>query len=380
VRCPGSTWEPTPRVASGVLIALMLVVPSAVMQTAVHSVHADTPLKSKVAGVPGWFSTYLGGRGNDAGVSVAVDAHDNVYVAGTTQSTNFPTVHAIQGTNHFRRGLDTLEGTGSAFVTAMSPAGRIIYSTYLGGRNGELTTGITVDRHGNAFIVGDTYSTDFPTLHPVQTACQLNPQYSTPCDDAFVTKLDPTGRMAYSTYIGGTDQEHPAGIAVNSRGEASIVGSTSSADFPTIHALQAHWAPGGSDTTDVFVTTLSASGNRLVFSTYLGRHDDNEGYGIAVDGKDNLYLTGTSDSTDFAGAVGRHGPGNDSVFVAKITAAHALAYVFRFGGSPDESAGVQTTPHSITVDPRGEVVIAGTTSYPSFPVAHALQRTLGGGD
>jgi Beta-propeller repeat len=142
VRCPGSTWEPTPRVASGVLIALMLVVPSAVMQTAVHSVQADTPLKAKVASVPGWFSTYLGGRGNDAGVSVAVDAHDNVYVAGTTQSTNFPTVHAIQGTNHFRRGLDTLAGTGSAFVTAMSPAGRIIYSTYLGGRNGELTTGI----------------------------------------------------------------------------------------------------------------------------------------------------------------------------------------------------------------------------------------------
>jgi len=240
------------------------------------------------------YSTYLGGSFFDAGLSVAVDAHGDAYVTGSTLSTNFPTKHAFQAT--------LKSSSGNAFVTKLDADGdSLVYSTYLGGSessgsevdfSGDLGDGIAVDRYGNAYITGITASPDFPTKNAFQPALG-GPLSAT---NAFVTKLDVDGdALVYSTFLGGSGFfDRGSAIAVDAKGEAYITGVTSSSDFPTKHAFQHHLK----GTRDAFVTKLCPAG-LLAFSSYLGGTDDDHGNGIAVDAESNAYVTGFAASHDF---------------------------------------------------------------------------------
>jgi hypothetical protein len=194
----------------------------------------------------------------------------------------------------------------------------LAYSTYLGGNITDVGYGIAVDSAGNAYVTGNTSSTDFPTT-PGAFATTKNS-----VDDAFVTKLNASGTaLVYSTYLGGngtngTDVGY--GIAVDSAGNAYVTGATLSTDLPT--------TPGAFETTnngsdDTFVTKLNASGTGLVYSTYLGGNSADFGYGIAVDLAGNAYVTGETNSTDFPTTPGAFdttdNPGRD-VFVTKLNA------------------------------------------------------------
>ena len=139
----------------------------------------------------GWFfSTYLGGGSSDSGDGIAVDSSGNAYVVGWTVSPDFPTVNAFQG---------TLAGNSDAFVTKLNASGKtLVYSTYLGGSSGEIGHGIALDSSGNAYVVGVTRSSDFPTANAFQGTLAGN-------TDVFVTKLNASGNgLVYSTYIGGS--------------------------------------------------------------------------------------------------------------------------------------------------------------------------------
>jgi hypothetical protein len=186
------------------------------------------------------YSTYLGGSGDDWGGGIAVDGAGSAYVTGTTGSTNFPTQSPFQATLQ--------GGYYDVFVTKLTPAGNALaYSTYLGGSGYDGAVGIAVDAAGSAYVAGNTNSADFPTQSPYQATNQGG-MY-----DAFVTKLSPAGNApAYSTYLGGTDEEMSYGIAVDGAGAAYITGLTWSADFPTQSPFQG--ALQGVD--DVFVTKL----------------------------------------------------------------------------------------------------------------------------
>ncbi len=211
------------------------------------------------------YSTYLGGSGDDHGQAIAVDPSGNVYVTGYTFSTNFPTANPLQGAYG--------GGTYDAFVAKLNSAGSaLVYSTYLGGSGYDLGLGIAADASGNAYVIGDTSSTNFPTVNPLQAGYGGG-------SDAFVAKVNATGSaLVYSTYLGGSGGDQGQGIAVDSSGNASVTGTTQSTDFPTANPLQAKLSGIG----DAFVAKLNASGLALAYSTYLGGSDFDQGHDIAV--------------------------------------------------------------------------------------------------
>jgi Beta-propeller repeat len=274
-----------------------------------------------------FYSTYLGGTGDDRGRSIAVDSTGNAYVTGWTSSADFPTTSPMQGA--FGGGTD-------AFVTKINSNGSgRFYSTYLGGSGSEIGFGIAVDGSGNAYVAGRTDSSNFPTTNPLQIS-------NGGATDVFVTKLNAAGSSrVYSTYLGGSGSDLGQGIAVDGAGNAFVTGYTSSTNFPTTSPLQV--SNGGS--LDAFVTKINAAGSARVYSTYLGGSGDDEGFGIAVDGSGNAYVTGPTGSTNFPTTnpiQGTNG-GSTDAFVLSISG-NAPVAAFR-----DTSGGIELTSELSTL-------------------------------
>ncbi len=207
------------------------------------------------------YSTYLGGSSQDVGYAIAVDSDNYAYVTGQTQSTNFPTGNAYQAS--------TGGGTTDAFVSKLSSAGTsLVYSTYLGGNSNDDGYGIAVDSAYCAYVTGYASSNNFPTMNPYQA--DLNA-----IRNAFVTKLSSSGSsLVYSTYLGGSSVDYGKDISLDSVGSAYVTGQTNSTNFPTLNPYQAA-RPG--TTNSPFVSKLSSSGSSLLYSTYLGGSDWDDG-------------------------------------------------------------------------------------------------------
>jgi hypothetical protein len=247
----------------------------------------------------------------------------------------------------------------------------LVYSTYLGGGGEDRGTSIAVDSFGNAYVTGLTFSINFPTTTGV---------FQTPFaggDDVFVTKLNAAGSaLIYSTYLGGSSVDEGYAIAVDSSSNAYVTGLTSSTDFPTTTgAFQMTSGRGGGD---AFVTKLNATGSALLYSTYLGGSDLDEGTGISVDSSGNAYVAGVTYSTDlpttteaFQTTIG----GGDDAFVAKLNATgSALLYSTYLGGSGFDVG------RGIAVDSSGNCYVTGDTLSTNFPTTTgAFQTTSGGG-
>ena len=301
------------------------------------------------------YSTYIGGKGGDEPFGIAVDTLGCAYITGVTDSTDFPTVNAYQF---------TLSGGYDAFVTKINAAGNgILYSTYLGGSGGDAGLGIAVDSTGCAYITGDTLSTDFPPVNAYQST--LRGVY-----DAFVTKINPAGSaLVYSTYLGGSNDEHGLGIAVDSSGYAYITGWTYSTDFPLVNPLQSKFS-------ETFVTKLNTTGNGIVYSTYSGGSLAHLVHSIAVDSSGCAYITGETRSTDLPlmNPIQSTLRGGYDAFVTKINAAgNGLVYSTYLGGTGDDYG------MGIAADSSGSAYITGQTNSTDFPLANAYQSTLKGG-
>jgi PKD repeat protein len=303
------------------------------------------------------YSTYLGGNAGDQVYGITVDGAGNVYATGWTASADFPTTPGAFDTN--------FGGVADAFVTKLNATGStLIYSTFLGGSDFDLVYGgsIEIDSAGNAFIAGSTDSDDFPT-----TSGAFDTTFNG-MRDGFVTKLNATGSaLVYSTFLGSSGFDAIYGdIAVDGVGNAYVIGSTNSADFPT--------TSGAFDTTfngvrDGFVTKLNAAGSTLLYSTFLGGSDLDTIYGgIDVQDNGNAYVTGTTYSVDFpttAGAFDTTYNGNGDVFVAKLNAAGSgLVYSTLLGGTERDFVN---GGGGIAVDTTGIAHVAGSTDSADFP-------------
>ncbi len=320
------------------------------------------------------YSTYLGGTTEDAGFAIAVDADGNAYVTGLTTSTNFPTATAFQPAIAGKPPRGLTVHPFDVVVLKLNPTGSaLVYSTYLGGSGEDEGIGIAVDSSGSAYVTGQTTSTNFPTANPLQAA-------AAGAWEAFVTKLSPDGTaLVYSTYLGGLAEDYGEGVAVDGDGNACVTGITSSTNFPTANALQTNYNGGAYD---VFATKLSAAGTELVYSTYLGGQDEDQGLRVALDAAGNAYVTGKTFSTNFPTANALQaqlgGFTNEFVasdaFVAKLNAAgSALVYSTYLGGdSTDEG-------WDIAVDALGNAYVGGLSLSTNFPVtANALLSTNAG--
>lgn len=310
------------------------------------------------------YSTYLGGSGTDYGDAIAVDGTGDAYLTGYTYSSNFPTQNAAQA---------AYNGNIDAFVTELNPAGNgLVYSTYLGGNNQDFGNGVALDGAGDAYVVGQTYSTTFPTANALQGTCNGCSNASN--SDAFITKLNPSGGFLYSTYLGGNAYDYAQAVAVDGNGNAYVTGGTNSTTFPTQTPVQA--SSGGAY--DAFVSKLSADGSVLLYSTYLGGGGNDDGYGIALDAQGDAYLTGKTQSTNFPTqnalyATNGGGTSGYDAFVAQLnTGGDALVYATYLGGNGDDVA------YAIAVDGTGDAYVTGQTFSTNFPTANALQSTCDG--
>jgi len=177
------------------------------------------------------FSTYLGGNAWDTAATLTVDSDGDIYIAGVTDSLNFPLVSPLQS----QYGGAGTDGFGDSFVTKMKGDGSaLLYSTYLGGAGADHSRSIAVDAQKNAYVVGVTESANFPTSNPYQSA-RRGPW------DAFLSKINASGSgFAYSTYFGGSGSDFGGDVTVSGAGVPTIIGNTNSAsDFPLANACQA---------------------------------------------------------------------------------------------------------------------------------------------
>jgi len=296
------------------------------------------------------YSTYLGGSGYEYGYGLAVDASGYAYITGYTYSTNFPTEGEYQ----------TDQGTDDVFVTKLDSSGSaLVYSTYLGGNSYDQGYDITIDASGNAYVTGNTTSTDFPTENPFQS------DHGGGFFDVFVAKLNNSGNsLAYSTYLGGDGDDHSYSIEVDSSYNAYLTGFTLSSNFPTKGEYQT-----GQGNIDAFVTKLNSAGNDLVYSTYLGGNEEDYGRRLALDASGNAYITGYTHSFTFPteGEYQTNQIGVDA-FVTKLNSAgNSLVYSTYLGGS-DIDYG-----YGITVDASGNSYIIGETNSPDFPTEGEYQ-------
>jgi len=249
------------------------------------------------------YSTYLGGKGRDAGNSIAVDAAGVAYVTGVTSSPNFPLKNAVQSTY--------AGGDYDAFAAKLNPSGgALLYSTFLGGSGYDAGDSIAIDSAGTAYVTGYTTSSNYLTQGAVQRAYGSKPGKSR-AGDAFVAALTTSNNVLYSTYLGGNGYDVGYGIAVDRVGDAYVTGYTASTNFPVRDALVSFF---GNSTGRAFVTKLNPLGSAIVYSTYLGGEGLTYGRAIASNGIDNVYVTG------FAGAGAGTTTGN--AFLAALGPTH----------------------------------------------------------
>ncbi|MEN3040157.1 MAG: SBBP repeat-containing protein [Bacteroidia bacterium] len=314
------------------------------------------------------YSTFLGGSGSDQGQGIAVDGNGQVYVAGSTNSSNFHvSSNAFQG---------TLAGFFDAFVTKLNAGGsNILYSTYLGGSQMDQAFDIAVDGSGQAYVTGQTMSDNFDV-----TSGAFQSAYSGSGYDAFVTKLNANGTgLVYSTYLGAGDSDQGFGIAVDGSGHAYVTGSTQATDFPVTSGAYQSTKAGGPFTSDVFVTKLNPAGNGLVYSTYIGGGSNDAAYDIAVDGSGNAYITGETESANYdvtTGAYQGSRSGGKDLFVTKLnTSGSELVYSTYLGGSRNEIG------FGIAVDGSGQAYVTGWTDSDDYDLTTGVaQGTFSGGN
>ncbi len=330
------------------------------------------------------YATYFGGGGDEQGTSLAVDAAGNAYFTGGTNSKDYPAVPKAAGNGP--------HGASDVFVTKLDPTGQhILYSVILGGTGDEEAAGIAIDSAGNAYITGGTFSNDFPVLHAFQS-------HNKGASDAFVVKLDASGNLVYSTYLGG-GQMQPCGcknyhyglagdigfaIVADSAGNAYVGGETWSADFPfTLGVLGAEPDHGSA-----FVAKFGVSGD-LLFSTIIDGRGWDRARAIALGASGTIWAAGNSYSPNLPTTPGAIQPvyGGDGGhvdsrtgdgWVAKLNPAAAggniiVALTYLGGSWDDEISAIQP-------DSADNLYATGSTVSTDFPVtAGALQTKYGGG-
>lgn len=303
------------------------------------------------------FSTFIGGRDYDCGVSIALDKLGNVYVAGTTRSIDFPIRNAL---------YDTYIGRSDCFLVKLNPNGTtLLYSTFIGSQYNDNAADIAVDDAGCVYMTGATKPT-FPLLNAYDDS------YNGGAYDCFVLKLNANGSsLLFSTFIGGADTDHARAIAIDDQGNSYVCGYTWSTDFPTYHACY----DSHNGESDCFVFKLSANGSILSYSTYIGGGNSEYAYSIVVDSSGFAYVTGETWSEDFptVNLYNTTYAGLGDCFIFKLNEYGDTILYSTFIGGANNDGG-----RSIVVDAYGITTIVGDTKSPQFPVKSAYDYSFNG--
>lgn len=367
------------------------------------------------------FSTYLGGEDLDYGRHMTVDDDDNLYLVGITTSSGFPTFNAYQG---------NLSGTQNVFMTSLDSAGGMVFSTYFGGSGIDGTTEIALAPDGALHVGGWTDSPDFPLLDPYQasfgggtfdgffsafsragsglalisssylggsgrdsvgeigfgpggtiylagstdspdfpTRDAFQPAYGGGEFDLWLARFSSATGLDSSTYLGGSGNDTPGGLALDGAGVAYLAGRTTSGDFPTRQAYQPGYGGGG----DAYLSAF-ASGTDLLFSTYLGGSADDRATDIVLD-FGLIHISGASASDDFPTREPYQAAraGDYDAFAAAFSSGTGLVSSTYLGGTGGDRG------QGIVVDANGNLYLAGRTDSSDFPTLHPYQADFSGG-
>jgi Beta-propeller repeat len=311
------------------------------------------------------FSGYFGGTGQDNITAVAVNSTFNVIAAGWSLSMDLPASNGVQTSN--RGGVD-------AFVASFSPiGGQLVWCTYLGGSGDDRAFGVAVDASNNTYVTGWSSSVNFPVVGGVQSRLSG-------ARDAFVAKLNPAGNaLIYSTYLGGTGVDYANAIAVDSLGEAVIVGDTTSTNLPVTAGVFQRTLAGGQD---VFVARLAANGGSLSFLTYFGGNSTDHGTAVEIDPTGPIVIGGGTNSTNLPVllAYQAHSGGGQDGFVTKFNSTATALVLSTYLGGSGGSPGFPEEVNGLVIGPSRNIVAAGVTSSTNFPTTSAsFQPVYGGG-
>lgn len=317
------------------------------------------------------YATYLGGSGYEVGQAIAVDGMGDAYIAGLSNSPDFPTTPGTFDTS--------INGGRDAVVVKLNQDGsRLIYATYLGGNLLDEGYAIAVDNIGSAHVTGDTRSNNFPV-----TSSAFDTTFNGGDYDAFVVKLTPNGGgLIYATYLGGSEflsdsgRDRGRGIAVDGTGNSYVAGWTSSPNFPvTMFSFGTRWCGRG----DGFATKLDPMGSELIYSGYLCGGETDVANAIAVDDSDSAYITGqTSSFMGFpttSGAFDISHNGQSDAFVVKLNSQGTEFEYATYLGSSGMEGG-----YGISVDDAGNAFAIGMTTSTDFPMSpNGFDTSFNGG-
>ncbi|MCF6155316.1 MAG: hypothetical protein E3K36_08695 [Candidatus Brocadia sp.] len=302
-------------------------------------------------------STLLGGNADDCGYAIAIDAGGNVYVTGETLSSDFPATPGAYDTTYNGGYYDAFVSKFDSGLTSL------LASTFLGGGSGDYGRAIAVDGVGNVFVTGNTWPRDFPA-----TPGAYNTSFNGGNDDAFVSKLN-NGLMNLlaSTFLGGNSNDHATAIAIDTGGNVYVTGETVSSNFPTTDSAYATAYKRG--TKDVFVSKFNNQLTGLSASTLLGGDAHDYSKAIAIDAGENVYVAGSTSSTDFPTTPGAYDTtpnGGSEVFLSKLNSGLANLLMSTFLGGSRSDYG-----NAIAVSAAGNVYVTGETLSPDFPATPA---------
>ncbi|MFX1272243.1 MAG: SBBP repeat-containing protein, partial [Promethearchaeota archaeon] len=379
------------------------------------------------------YSTFIGGseasmsgtQPDEIGNDITVDAAGNVYVAGNTKSDDFPRVNPLYSypdDNATLRG-EYRETEGDAFVLKLDSTGQLEYSTYFGGKSGDVAYSISLDADGNMYIGGRTASRVFPTVNAIDDlndagiydgfiSCisaagdtllfstffggsqneivndlaiddsgnlvvtgntggglsLINPHQSTFGGgglDAFILKIDTGWNVVYSTYLGGSGSDQGKSVCVDSSGTAYVTGRTESPNFPNVAALTDDYGGFG----DCYITAISYDGAGINFSSFVGGGGADTGHSIDIDAAGNIIVAGETYSQNFPGAIGGNSGGADG-FVFKTNRTHVLYSTYIGGAENDEI-------RSMVAGSENDTYVCGITRSTDFPFAESPTDTTG---
>ncbi len=312
------------------------------------------------------YSTFLGGNDRDYAVDVDIDAAGNVYVVGKTASPDFPLVAPTQGAIG---SLDWPDG----FYAKLDASGAFLhYSSYLGGSDYDIVTGVAAESRGGMSIVGKTRSTDVATT---ARAMQRDMAGHT---DALAARVTADGELRFLTYLGGNGYDYAQAVVLDKRGHMILVGPSGSPDFPVSQgAFQEELSQDGEVRQDSgFITRLHRSGRGILQSTFFGGTDTDFLRGVDLDARGNIYVVGDTNSTDLPvlGGPQQALAGSRDAFAARLTRNLQPVWSTYLGGSEADFG------YDLAVGANGLVHIVGQTRSVDLPVVAAAQRQPAGLD
>jgi uncharacterized protein (TIGR03437 family) len=355
---------------------------SGVLQSANAGGYDAVALKLNSSGVI-VYATYLGGSEDDLGYAIAVNASGQVCIAGSTASADFPLRNAAQAV--FGGAIQALGAPftyGDAFVAKLDANGaNLLYSTYWGGSQPDIAYGIAFDATGNAYIAGATQSANFPvssgafqTTYGGGTPVSEGPD---PDGDAFLAKFDPNGASVWSTFLGGSSDDHAAAIALDAGGDVYVAGTTESTNFPGFQ----NWLPSCRVIGRPFVAELDSAGDKLIASIGLPGLGYDEAAALAVNAT-GVYVAGAAESRAFfvygATVQKTYGGGETDAFAAKLNlAASPGVFPTCVVNAASFVAGNQANFLNGAVAP-GEIVTVGGVGLGPTPAAASPQLISSG--